>query len=261
MPADDDVIVHPDIAYGQHPRQQIDIYSPAEAGSSSAPVLFVHGGAFMDGNRNRTEKIRSNMLKYFSLRGIIGINIGYRLGDDTKYPGATEDIASVVRWMHEHASELGVSPSLIFLMGHSADAAHAGSCAYDRRFQPAEGSGLAGFIVVSGRMRAENRPENPNAEKVIACYDTDDAQRLNDVSPVSHVTTNSVPTFVAWGEYENLLIDVPCAELVYRLAVAKNRSPPVVWLRGHNHTSTIAHVNTAENILSGAMLDFIAKPR
>ena len=75
------------------------------------------------------------------------------------------------------------------------------------------------------------------------------------------IDADSVPTFVAWGEYENPLIDVHCAELVYRLSTAKRRSPPIVWLRGHNHTSTIAHINTAEDVLGRAMLDFIAEPR
>ena len=81
------------------------------------------------------------------------------------------------------------------------------------------------------------------------------------LSPVSHVDANSVPTFVAWGEFENPLLDVHCAELVYRLATAKRRSPPTLWLRGHNHTSTIGHINTSEDELGRAMLDFIAAPR
>jgi hypothetical protein len=34
-----------------------------------------------------------------------------------------------------------------------------------------------------------------------------------------------------------------------------------MWLRGHNHTSIIGHINTAEDLLGRAMLDFIAGPR
>jgi hypothetical protein len=75
------------------------------------------------------------------------------------------------------------------------------------------------------------------------------------------VDESSVPTFVAWAEFENPLIDVHCAELCFRLAQAKRRSPPSMWLRGHNHTSSIGHINTAEDALGLAMLDFIANPR
>jgi acetyl esterase len=115
--------------------------------------------------------------------------------------------------------------------------------------------------VLSGRVRADNRPENPNANKVVAYYETTDQAKLDDVSPVSHVGPNSVPTLVGWGEYENPLLDVHCAELVFHLAAAKKRSPPVIWLRGHNHTSTIAHIGTADEELAQAILAFIADPR
>jgi acetyl esterase/lipase len=250
-----------DIAYGAHPRQRIDLYLPANSNRGRPAVLFVHGGAFLDGHRNRTSEIYANVLRYFARHGIVGINIGYRLADDTPYPGATEDVAAVVAWTREHADEIGVDRNRIFLMGHSAGAAHTGSFAYDKRRHPAAGPGLAGHLVISGRVRAETRPENPNAHKVVSYYGTDDPEALADVSPVSHVDEHSVPTFIAWSEFENPLIGLHCAELAFRLAQAKRRSPPLLWLRGHNHTSSIAHINTAEDELGRAMLDFIDAPR
>jgi acetyl esterase/lipase len=257
----DGVTVRRDIAYGEHPRQYFDLFTP---GGHSAPrpiVVFVHGGAFLDGHPNRTGQIYSNVLYYFARHGISGINMAYRLAGDAKYPGATQDVASVIAWVRQHAPEIGADPSRIFLMGHSAGAAHAGSYAYDKRLQPASGPGIAGFIVVSGRVRVETSAENPNAQKVATYYETSDAGRLDDVSPVSHIGADSVPTFVAWGEFENPMLDLHCAELVHRLAQARRRSPPMCWLRGHNHTSTIGHINTAEDDLGRAMLDFIANPR
>jgi acetyl esterase len=257
----EDVDVNADIHYGAHPRQRIDVYSPARSERRRAAVLFVHGGAFLDGHRNRTDQIYANVLRYFARNNVVGINVGYRLADDTTYPGATEDVASVVAWAHEHADEIGIDRDRIFLAGHSAGAAHTGSYAYDRRRHPAAGPGLAGHLVLSGRVRAETRPENPNARKVVSYYGTDDVDTLADASPVTHVGAGSIPTFVAWAEFENPLIDLHCAELVFRLAQAKRRSPPLLWLAGHNHTSTIAHINTAEDLLGRAMLEFVANPR
>jgi acetyl esterase/lipase len=257
----DGVEVTREIAYGPHPRQRLDVYRPGRHGTKRAAVLFVHGGAFLDGHRNRTDMVYSNVTNYFAQHGVVGINVGYRLGGDIGYPGATEDVANALRWTQTHADEFGIDLSRLFLMGHSAGAAHTASYAYDKRLQPADGHGLAGHIVLSGRVRAENLPENPNAEKVARYYGTSDAVQLNDLSPVTHVDGHSVPTFVAWGEYENPLIDVHCAELVSRLSQAKRRSPPMVWLRGHNHTSTMAHIGTSEELLGLSMLDFIDHPR
>lgn len=256
----DGVAVERELRYGAHARQSLDVYLPERPACERAALLFVHGGAFVDGDRNRTEQIYSNVLYYFARRGVVGVNIGYRLAHEAPYPGATLDVASAIQWVRQNADRYAIAPQQIFLMGHSAGCAHAASYAYDERLQPAGGPGVRGLIIVSGRMRAETSAENPNAKKVEAYYGTADPGLLDDMSPVSHVGAASVPTFIAWGEFENPLIDVHCSELVYRLAAAKRRSPPVLWLRGHNHTSTIAHFNTAEEALGRAILDFVARP-
>jgi acetyl esterase len=254
----DGVEVTRDIAYGSHPRQRFDIFAPTPPVGRRSTVLFVHGGAFVDGQPNRSQEIYANVLHYFGRHGVVGVNIGYRLAPEAVYPEATRDVAAVVRRIREDAGALKIDPDRIFLMGHSAGGAHVASYAYDRRHWPKAGPGIAGLIVVSGRVRADNLPENPNARKVEAYYGTNPAL-YDDLSPVTHVDPNSVPTLVAWTEFENPLIDLYCAELVYRLTQAKRRSPPVVWLRDHNHTSGIAHFNTAEDTLGRAILSFMGQ--
>lgn len=256
----DGVRVRRDIAYGDHERQALDVFMPENCPEPPPVVLFVHGGAFVSGHRNRTDQIYSNVMYYLARRGIAGINIGYRLADDAVYPEATHDIAAVVAWAGAHAAEHGWDPGRIFLMCHSAGAAHAGSYAYDPRFRPAAGTMLAGMIVISGRVRVDNLPENPNARKVELYYGTD-ASKYEDYSAVGHIDRDSVPTFVAWAEFENPLIDVYCAELVARLAAAKRKSPPMMWLAGHNHTSSIAQIGTSDDALGQAIVAFIRDPR
>lgn len=252
----DGVEVRKNISYGQSPRQALDLYLPQDGRRDRAVLVFVHGGAFVEGERNRSDEIYSNILYYFSRAGLVGVNMGYRLADEARYPEASMDVGAVLRWVREHADELGVNPAALFLMGHSAGGAHVGSYAYDRRVHGPGGHGLAGLIIVSGRVRADNRSDNPNAAKVEAYYGPD-ASRYNDVSPVSHVNAGSVATFIAMAEFENPLLDVYCLELAHRLAAAKGRAPPIMWLRGHNHTSIIGHINTAEDRLGQGILAFI----
>jgi acetyl esterase len=249
------------VSYGPHERQAFEVFHPADAGSALKPgLIFVHGGAFTEGSRHRSDEVYANVLYYFARHGIVGINTGYRLAPEARYPEATRDIATVVQWMRDNAARLNVDPDRIFLMGHSAGGSHIGSYAYDKRHQPAGGHGLAGVLVISGRMRADIRPDNPNASRVAAYYGADDTI-FDDVSPVSHVNKQSLPTFIACAQFENPLIDVYCFELAHRLGAAKGHAPPFAWLRGHNHTSIIAHFNTAEDTLGRACLDFIANPR
>jgi acetyl esterase/lipase len=255
----DGVVEHRDIRYGDHERQVIDVFLPEQV-SKPPLVVFVHGGAFVSGHRNRSEQIYSNVLVYLAQYGIAGINVGYRLANDTKYPGATEDIARVMAWAREAAPRYGWDPARIFLMSHSAGGAHAGCYGYNTRFRPADGSQLAGLIFVSGRVRADNLPENPNAKKVEQYYGAD-ASKYDDYSAVAHVNADSPPTFVAWAEFENPLIDVYSAELVYSLAHARRKAPPSMWLPGHNHTSAIGHIGTSDERLGQAIVDFVRNPR
>ena len=249
-----------DLPYGPHERHRLDVHAPRTPGPPAPAVIFVHGGGFTDGHRNRTPEIYANVARYFARHGMVGINIGYRLAPESFFPGGTSDIADAVGWTHANAERLGIDPTRIFLMGHSAGGAHVASYAYDRRFRPADGRFIAGALLISSRVRADNAPDNTNARRVEAYYGTD-ASVFDDVSGVSHVDAHAPPSFVAWSEFENKLIDMYSAELVYRLAQVRRRTPPMLYLPGHNHTSIIAHIDTAEDALGAAMRDFIADPR
>lgn len=256
----DGVSVTRDVAYGAHPRQRLDLFLP-EAGPKPRPALmFVHGGAFTEGERNRTSEVYANVLYYFARHGVAGVNVGYRLAPEARYPQGSLDVGAAVSWIRGRAYDFGIDPARLFLMGHSAGGAHVASYAYDRRLQPPAGSGLAGLIVVSGRVRADNLPENPNARRVETYYGAD-TTRYEELSALACAGADSLPTLIAFGEYENPLLDVYCLELAWRLGIAKRRSPRIVYLAGHNHASMIAHFNTAEERLGRAILNFIEHPR
>ncbi|MBN9476363.1 MAG: hypothetical protein ABS43_29205 [Bordetella sp. SCN 67-23] len=249
-----------DIPYGGDPRQCLDVFQPQGSAAARRPVLmFVHGGAFVEGEKDRTAEIYSNVLWYFARHGIIGVNVEFRLAPAHPYPSGTQDIAAAVAWVRAHADELGADPGRIFLMGHSAGGTHAAHYAYDARFHPPEGHGLAGLVVVSGRVRAENSAENPNANRVEAYYGISPAT-MEDGSPVNHVTAQALPTMIAVAEYENPLIDVHCVELLAALTRVRRRAPRFVWMAGHNHTSIVAHFNTAEDELGRQVLAFMERP-
>ncbi len=248
-----------DIVYGPHPRQLLDVYAPP--GVRDAPLLmFAHGGAFVRGEKDRTPEIHSNVCWFMTRNRMIGINLEYRLAPEVQYPAVSQDVAAAVQWVRTNIGSFGGDPEKIFLMGHSAGALHVGSYAYDRRFHPRGGPGVAGLIVLSGRVRAENLPENPMAKDVEAYYG-DDMKAMEQGSLATHVAPDSVPTMVGIAEYESPLIDVHSAELIHRIAAVKRRAPRFFSLARHNHSSTVAQINTADDLVGPQILEFMRAGR
>jgi acetyl esterase/lipase len=246
---------HNEIAYAGHERNVLDIFCPQNA--NSAPVIvFAHGGAFVDGSKDRSSEIYSNVLRCFNRHGFIGINLEYRLAPEFMFPSATDDIANAMHWIVQNIHLYGGDKNKIFIMGHSAGAAHSSDYVY--RYNPTLTKPLPilGHIIVSGRVRIENRNDNPNARKVEAYYGVNQTL-FEECSAIHHVNRNSVPTMFAIAQYENPLIDMHCMELANHIAQLHGRSPRLAWLEGHNHTSIIASLDTADDRLESSILGFL----
>ena len=167
-------------------------------------------------------------------------------------------MGSAVKWAAQNAQAIGADAGRIFVFGHSAGASHAASYAYGAP-GASGGPAVAGLIVVSGRVRADNRADNPNARKVEAYYGTD-AALFEERSAVTYANAD-MPTFIAIAEYENPRLDIYCLELAHKLADLKGKAPRILQLPGHNHSSIVAHINTAEDELGQALVEFVTNPK
>jgi acetyl esterase/lipase len=253
------VSVTRDVPYAAHPRQRLDIFRPGSVRDADV-VVFVHGGAFVRGDKRVTAEVYDNVLYWFARQGCVGFNIEYRLAPESQYPGGATDVALAIAWVRAHAREHGGSPARIFLVGHSAGATHAAAYACDPVVRPAEGHGLAGLALISGRLRADARPDNPNAAAVKA-YFGEDESLYEARSPVTHAARLDLPVFIAIAEHENPLLDVYGAEMLHRVSAARGRAPRFLRLTEHNHISMVAHFNTEEEILGREILEFFAAGR
>jgi acetyl esterase/lipase len=250
------ITVKADIAYGSHERQRLDVFTPSRA--KGAPVVvFVHGGAFVRGNKSDNGEIYDNVLYYFANQGCIGVNVEYRLAPEAQYPGAAMDVRDAMAWVKSNIAEFGGDPQRIFLIGHSAGGTHVGTYVFDPVMQRDENDGLAGLILVSARLRADALPTNPNAEAVKAYFGSD-ASLYDERSPVTHAARNTtLPVMIAIAEFENPLLDEYGAEMYQALRASRTRTPRFVQVMAHNHTSIMAHLNTAEDWLGEEMLAFM----
>jgi len=249
----DGVAVSRNVAYGPHPRQVVDIFQPVIR--SNAPVaIFVHGGAFVRGDKCTTAEMYDNVLYWFARQGYLGANVEYRLAPEAPYPAGADDVARATAWLFKNAARYGGNPSKLFLIGHSAGGTHVASFAYDPELGY-QGRHASAAVLISARLRADQSVENPNAAGVKA-YFGDDFTCYERRSPVNFGSYSDLPVFIVNAEYENPLLDVYSLELAYRISVAQRKAPRYLRLTRHNHMSIVAHFNTDEEILGREIVDF-----
>jgi len=249
------VSVTADQAYGADPKQTLDLYQPQ--GAKDLPiVVFVHGGALTSGDKNVNKEISANVLYYFARRQFLGINANYRLAPKFVFPAAAQDIGSVVAWTKKNAKGFGGDPQRIYLIGRSTGALHVATWAFDPRIHGPNGPGVAGVVLISGRLKADNRADDPNGKRVEEYFGAD-PRLYADRSPVNFGAQSPLPTFIVVAEFDNPFLDVYGAELFAKMCAARSKCPRFLRLAGHNHQSTTASINTADDLLGQEIIDFI----
>ena len=123
-------------APGSGPSHTLDLYRPA-AGVEGAPVmLYIHGGAWVIGDKR--EQGKPMMFELVS-RGWVCVSINYRLSPKATWPDHIVDVKMAIVWVKEHIAEFGGDPSFVVISGGSAGghlASLAALSANDPAFQP-----------------------------------------------------------------------------------------------------------------------------
>ena len=120
------------IAYGQLPRQQLDVWTPGrpQPGAGLPVVIFLYGGGWVAGSRQDYGFAGSA----FAGQGFVTVVADYRLVPEVRFPAFVQDSALAVRWVRDHIAEFGGDPRRITLAGHSAGAYNAAMLALDGHF-------------------------------------------------------------------------------------------------------------------------------
>lgn len=249
----DGITVQRDLSYGAHPRQVVDLFVPAGANGADV-VVFVHGGAFVRGAKSGPEGVYDNVLTWFARQGWVGVNVEYRLAPEAAYPQGALDVAGALSWVRESIRLHGGDPERVLLVGHSAGGTHVAGYAVDPvigRF----GRDARALVLVSGRLRADVRAENPNA-LAVRSYFGQELALYEERSPVTHAANLRLPVMLVCAEFDNPLLDVYALEFATRVAQATGRAPRFIQCAGHNHMSIMAHFDSGEDTLGREILAF-----
>jgi len=95
-------------------------------GSSKPALLHIHGGGFVVFRAKDSLRAIQDMAVRHDC---VAMTVDYRLAPETRFPGALEDIYTTLRWVYDHAKDLGVDTRRIAVKGESAGAGHAAALA------------------------------------------------------------------------------------------------------------------------------------
>ena len=181
-----------DVAYGQDPRQRLDVYQPLATNRRATPpvVVFFYGGSWSKGERGEYRFVGEALAS----GGAIVVIPDYRLSPGVRYPEFVRDSAAAVKWAFDHAAELGGSPDNVVVMGHSAGGYNAAMVALDRRWLDGAGLApqrkLAGWIGLAGPY--DFLPIEDRQTQVAFRW----PQTAPDSQPIAHVTGTAPRTLL-----------------------------------------------------------------
>lgn len=188
-----------DIAYGNDPRQQLDIYAPTQKKAGPTPVvLFFYGGSWNSGERADYQFVGEALAS----RGYVAVIADYRLYPQVRYPEFLKDSAHAFAWVHNNIATYGGDAKHLFVMGHSAGGYNAAMLALDSRLLAAEGlspANMRGWIGLAGPY--DFLPiKNPDVRPVFF-YPNSPA----DSQPISHISANVPPTLLLAARDDELV--------------------------------------------------------
>ena len=243
-----DVQVRRDQAYGPDAKHRADVFTPRAAAGGPRPVLvFAYGGGFRGAYRNAPDSPFYDNIGYWAAQnGLVGVTIQYRLAPDFTWPAGAEDIARVVDWVRQNATQWGGDPANVFLWGHSSGAAHVADYLARTPRTPVKAA-----ILMSGIFDLTN----PAASTWSHYYGEDMAQ-YPARSSLPRLIDLPLPIMAVWAELDPPEFVPDTGKLIKG---RREAGRPVVELRlpNHSHLSEAYAVGTADESLSAPLLQFI----
>jgi acetyl esterase/lipase len=245
-----------DISYAsESPNQRLDIYLPPEGEGPFPTVIFVHGGAFIMGDKRDTQLYQ--VLGGLG-RGYAVVSVEYRLAFEAKYPAAVYDVKAAVRFLRAKASVFKLDGNRFALCGDSAGAHYAvmsaatqGNPAYEDMSQGNAAYSSAVQVVASrfgpydfsleSALARENPPKAdpffPDIEThLLGAHSGDISGLVYFTNPLNFISRDFPPVFIEHGTDDVIVPVIHAYQLEEKVrTVCGTEHLEVVIREGYNH--------------------------
>lgn len=109
----------------------LNVYVVNQKSTPGRPaILHIHGGGYIIG---RAVDGIKRLQKLAVEHDCLIVTVDYRLAPEAKFPASLADNYAALRWLYDHAEELGIDRHRIAVMGESAGGGHAAALAIAAR--------------------------------------------------------------------------------------------------------------------------------
>jgi len=230
------------IAYGDAPRQRLDVYRAAAPATGAHTIVFVYGGAWRSGRREDYAFVAGALAR----AGHDVIVPDYRLYPEIVWPAFVEDVvAAIARVDDDAVALLGHELEAVVMMGHSSGAHTAAVIAASPgRWLDADGPAVSGLIGIAGPY--DLPLDDPEVAPVFAGVEDPD-----DAIPVARVGASHPPTLLLHGSDDERVL--PKHTRVHAAALRAAGVPVEVdTLPGAGHAGSIASFAAPLDLLNDA---------
>lgn len=221
----ENVDIREDIVYGEVINSEggmekllLDVYAPAGDKKKKRPaILWIHGGGFRKGNREKQQKYIVRMATEFARRGYVCFSINYRVRTNPKddktgtMTHALTDAMSGYQWIRANSKKYGIHKNKIIVGGGSA----------------------GGMIAVNLCYKDGNDIENWNKKGIIGLVNLwgspDESWRMSTIDP------SDPPTIIIHGTEDQSVPFINTERLTEELKHA-GVSYEIVPIQGAGHT-------------------------
>ncbi len=207
--------VHKNLEYvaNGHKRQRLDLYLPPKAKKPTPVIIWIHGGGWRNGSKDRCPAIR-----FVNDRFAVA-SINYRLSQHAIFPAQIHDCKAAVRWLRANAKKYNLDSDKFGVWGSSAGGHLVALMGTSGDVKELEGKG--GNQKYSSRVQAvvdwygptdltkmgtwHNGPKSPEA-LLIGGPVQKNKDKAAKANPINYVTKDDPPFLIMHGTKDKVVI-------------------------------------------------------